>query len=70
MICIKTTDNELFCDSPRWIFKRWLYINEAMTYKEYFIRAEFDEVWRTLREVYGESDDSRPLYKAVFDSVC
>lgn len=41
-----------------------------MTYKEYFIRAEFDEVWRTLREVYGESDDSRPLYKAVFDSVC
>jgi len=41
-----------------------------MTYQEYFRQAEFNEVWRTLRDVYGESEDSRPLYQAVLESVC
>lgn len=41
-----------------------------MTYKEYFQRADFDKVWHTLRNVYHEEDDTRPLYQAVFEAVC
>ena len=40
-----------------------------MTYQEYFSQAEFNEVWKTLRNIYGESEDSRPLYQALFESV-
>ncbi len=40
-----------------------------MTYQEYFCQAEFYEVWKTLHDVYGESDDSRALYQAVFEAV-
>jgi len=40
-----------------------------MTYQEYFRQAEFNEVWKTLRDVYGESEDTKPLYEAVFEAV-
>lgn len=40
-----------------------------MTYQDYFRQAEFNEVWKTLHDVYGESEDTRPLYEAVFEVV-
>lgn len=40
-----------------------------MTYKDFFRQSDFDEVWRTLRDVYHENEESRPLYKAVHQSV-
>lgn len=40
-----------------------------MTYLEYFRQADFDEVWKTLHTVYGESEETRPLYKTVFEDV-
>ncbi len=40
-----------------------------MTYQEYFRQADFNEVWKTLHDVLGEPEETRPLYRAVFESV-
>lgn len=41
-----------------------------MTYKEYYQRADFNEVWKTLRDTYQEPEETRPLYQAVYQAVC
>ena len=43
---------------------------DNMTYKEYFQKADFAEVWKTLCNIYREPEDTRPLYQAVHQSVC
>lgn len=40
-----------------------------MTYQNYFRQADFNEVWIILRHAYGESEDTRPLYQAVWEAV-
>lgn len=40
-----------------------------MTYQKYFHQADFNKVWRTLHDVYGEAEETRPLYQAVFEAV-
>lgn len=40
-----------------------------MTYQEYFRQADFNEVWKTLHDVLGEPEETRPLYQAVFEAV-
>ena len=40
-----------------------------MTYKDFFRQSDFDKVWKTLCDVYHENEESRPLYKAVHQSV-
>lgn len=41
-----------------------------MTYQEYFRQANFAEVWKIICEIYRESEETRPLYQAVHQSVC
>lgn len=40
-----------------------------MTYQEYFRQADFNEVWKTLHDILGEPEETRPLYEAVFEAV-
>ena len=40
-----------------------------MKYQEYFLKADFEEVWPILKNVYNEKEDSKPLYKKVFDAI-
>lgn len=40
-----------------------------MTYLEYFKQADFAEVWKTLRDIYQEPEETHPLYEAVFQAV-
>ncbi|MDE6649679.1 MAG: hypothetical protein K2K45_07100 [Muribaculaceae bacterium] len=40
------------------------------TYREYFRYSDFEEVWKTLSEIYKEPEEARPLYEAVHQSVC
>ena len=41
-----------------------------MTYQDYFRQADFNEVWKTLRDTYQEPEEPHPLYQAVFHAVC
>ncbi len=41
-----------------------------MTYQDYFRKANFNEAWKTLHDVYNEDDETRPLYQTVYQSVC
>ncbi len=40
-----------------------------MIYQEYYQKANFEKVWAILHEVYGEKEDSKPLYNKVFDAI-
>lgn len=40
-----------------------------MTYQEYYRQADFNKVWKTLHDVLGEPEETRPLYQAVFEAV-
>lgn len=40
-----------------------------MTYQEYYRQAEFNGVWKILHDVYCETEDTKPLYEAVFEAV-
>lgn len=31
-----------------------------MTYKDYFLQANFNEVWKTLRDTYQEAEETHP----------
>lgn len=40
-----------------------------MIYREYFIKSEFGDVWRTLQSYYHEPDSLRQLYKTLFYTI-
>lgn len=40
-----------------------------MKYQEYYRQADFEEVWSILKNVYNEKEDSKPLYRDVFDAI-
>ena len=40
-----------------------------MTYQDYFRQADFNEVWKILRDTYQEPEETQPLYEAVFHAV-
>ncbi|MBD5201150.1 MAG: hypothetical protein HDS74_01545 [Bacteroidales bacterium] len=40
-----------------------------MIYKDYFINAEFEDVWHTLQTYYNEPEGVRNLYKTLFYTI-
>ena len=40
-----------------------------MTYKEYFINSQFEDVWYTLQTYYNEPEGIRNLYKTLFYTI-
>ena len=40
-----------------------------MTYKEYFINLQFEDVWYTLQTYYNEPAGIRNLYKTLFYTI-